>query len=78
MDRVNRIRGIFPKRSAVRRAERALFLESLEQRSLLSVGGLVAAYSFNEGSGTTVHDLSGNGNNGAISNAALVNCRRVR
>ena len=31
--------------------------------------GLVAAYSFNEGSGSTVHDSSGNGNNGTISNA---------
>jgi hypothetical protein len=31
--------------------------------------GLVAAYAFNEGSGTTVHDLSGNGNIGTIANA---------
>ena len=31
--------------------------------------GLVAAYSFNEGSGTTVNDSSGNGNNGTISGA---------
>jgi fibronectin type 3 domain-containing protein len=31
--------------------------------------GLVAAYSFNEGSGTTVNDSSGNGNNGSISGA---------
>ena len=31
--------------------------------------GLVAAYSFDEGSGTTVHDASGNGNNGTVSNA---------
>jgi chitodextrinase len=31
--------------------------------------GLVAAYSFNEGSGTTVNDASGNGNNGTISGA---------
>jgi len=30
---------------------------------------LVAAYSFNEGTGTTVFDSSGNGNNGTISNA---------
>jgi chitodextrinase len=30
---------------------------------------LISAYSFNEGSGTTVTDLSGNGNNGIISNA---------
>ena len=31
--------------------------------------GLVAAYAFDEGSGTTVTDASGNGNNGTISNA---------
>jgi hypothetical protein len=31
--------------------------------------GLVAAYGFNEGSGTLVHDVSGNGNNGTISGA---------
>jgi Concanavalin A-like lectin/glucanases superfamily/Abnormal spindle-like microcephaly-assoc'd, ASPM-SPD-2-Hydin/Fibronectin type III domain len=30
---------------------------------------LVAAYSFDEGSGTTVNDLTGNGNNGTISGA---------
>jgi glucose/arabinose dehydrogenase/chitodextrinase len=33
------------------------------------VGGLVAAYAFNEGSGTTVNDASGNGNNGTITGA---------
>ncbi|HVY07504.1 MAG TPA: LamG-like jellyroll fold domain-containing protein [Burkholderiales bacterium] len=32
--------------------------------------GLVAAYSFNEGAGTTVADVSGNGNNGTISGAS--------
>src|SRR5439155_13123475 len=31
--------------------------------------GLVAAYSFSEGTGATVADLSGNGNTGTISNA---------
>jgi fibronectin type 3 domain-containing protein len=31
--------------------------------------GLVAAYSFDQGSGTTLPDLSGNGNNGTISGA---------
>ena len=31
--------------------------------------GLVAAYGFNEGTGTTVTDISGNGNNGTISGA---------
>jgi Concanavalin A-like lectin/glucanases superfamily/Bacterial Ig-like domain/Bacterial Ig domain len=32
-------------------------------------GGVVAAYGFNEGAGTTLTDLSGNGNNGTISSA---------
>src|SRR5882672_3118788 len=31
--------------------------------------GLVAAYAFNEGAGTTVADISGNGNTGTISGA---------
>jgi hypothetical protein len=31
--------------------------------------GLVAAYGFNEGSGTVVNDASGNGNNGAVNGA---------
>src|SRR6185503_15523502 len=31
--------------------------------------GLVAAYSFNEGTGTTVWDLSGYGNHGSVINA---------
>ena len=31
--------------------------------------GLVSAYGFNEGTGTVVNDVSGNSNNGAISNA---------
>ena len=30
--------------------------------------GLVAAYGFDEGSGTTVTDASGNGNNGTVAN----------
>jgi chitodextrinase len=34
-----------------------------------AVAGLVAAYSFSEGSGTTVADASGNGNTGTIVNA---------
>ncbi len=32
--------------------------------------GLVAAYSFDEGTGTSVSDASGNGNTGAISGAS--------
>src|SRR5215467_13558651 len=37
--------------------------------SLSATTGLVAAYGFDEGSGTTVTDASGNGNNGTITNA---------
>jgi concanavalin A-like lectin/glucanase superfamily protein/HYDIN/CFA65/VesB family protein len=36
--------------------------------TLATVSGLVAAYSFDEGGGTTVNDLSGNGNTGTVSN----------
>jgi methionine-rich copper-binding protein CopC len=38
-----------------------------------STANLVAAYGFNEGSGTTVHDASGHGNTGTISGATWVN-----
>src|SRR5262249_39277761 len=44
-----------------------LRLEQLEPRNLLA--SLVAAYAFNEGSGNTVADYSGNGNDGTISGA---------
>jgi large repetitive protein len=37
--------------------------------TLTTVAGLVAAYSFDEGTGTTVNDLSGNGNVGTVVNA---------
>jgi chitodextrinase len=37
--------------------------------TLAASTGLVAAYGFNEGSGTTVSDASGNGNNGTVSGA---------
>ena len=40
--------------------------------------GLVAAYGFNEGTGTTVADVSGNNNNGTISGATLNDSRQVR
>ena len=42
-------------------------LERLEERCLLSTG-LVAAFSFDEGAGSTVSDVSGNGNNGTTHN----------
>ena len=37
--------------------------------SMAATPGLVAAYGFDEGSGTTVTDASGNGNTGTITNA---------
>ncbi len=40
--------------------------------------GLVAAYAFDEGSGATVADASGNGNTGAVANATWVGCGQVR
>jgi len=60
------VRRLFPSRQVRRQRHTFLGLEPLEERSLLS---LVAAYGFNEGSGTTLTDLSGNGNNGTISGA---------
>jgi PKD repeat protein len=41
----------------------------MEERAV-PTAGLVAAYNFDEGSGTILHDLSGNGNNGSLANAA--------
>ena len=52
---------------SARRGRPALYLEALEQRWVLS---LVAAYNFDQGTGTTVTDSSGNGNNGTLTNAA--------
>ncbi len=40
--------------------------------------GLVAAYGFEEGSGTSVADSSGNANTGTISNATWTSCGQVR
>jgi hypothetical protein len=38
--------------------------------------GLVAAYGFSEGTGTTVNDLTGNGNGGAVSGATWITAGR--
>src|SRR5215467_11358936 len=46
--------------------------------SLSATTGLVAAYGFDEGSGATVTDASGNGNNGTISNATWVTSGKYR
>jgi hypothetical protein len=42
---------------------------SLPSQVQASTSGLVASYSFNEGSGTTVADSSGNGNTGSLAGA---------
>ena len=39
---------------------------------------LVAAYAFDEGSGTTVTDASGNGNNGTVANTTWTHGGEVR
>ncbi len=58
-------------RDVVRRAARnvalLLLILGLGAASAAAQTGLVAAYSFNEGTGTTVADLSGNGNVGTVS-----------
>jgi hypothetical protein len=54
-----------------RRRTVRLELQALEERTMLAAS-LVAAYSFSEGSGTTVADSSGNGNTGTIGNATWV------
>ena len=41
-----------------------------------SPSGLVAAYSFDAGSGSTLTDISGNGNSGSITGAVMDRCRQ--
>jgi hypothetical protein len=58
----------YPQQTNKKARRRELCVENLERRELLS-SSLVAAYSFDQGSGTTLVDTSGNGNNGTISGA---------
>ena len=44
------------------------YSNSATATTLATISGLVAAYSFDGGTGTTVNDLSGNGNPGTVSN----------
>ncbi len=46
---------------------------SVSIQSPSGIPGLVAAYGFNEGTGSTVYDASGNGNSGQISGATWTN-----
>ncbi len=54
-------------RKPVRTGIRRLRVEALEDRSMLAT--LAAAYSFSDGAGTRVTDVSGSGNSGTISGA---------
>jgi hypothetical protein len=57
-----------PRKPKAKRAnQHKLAVENLEDRQLLS--GLAAAYSFDQGAGPTLNDISGNGNTGTITNA---------
>jgi surface-anchored protein len=56
------------QRRAHAAARARLAVEALEDRVVMS-SNLVAAYNFDAGSGAVLADLSGNGNNGTISNA---------
>ena len=56
------------RRESRLRSSVGVSLECLEEKTLLSTG-LVAAYNFDAGSGTVLADVSGNSNNGTITNA---------
>ncbi len=64
---VNRRSQCRPRRTAARPFQPSV--EQMEERAV-PAAGLVAAYNFDEGGGTILHDLSGNGNDGTISNTA--------
>jgi chitodextrinase len=51
--------------------KRWLIVEELESRTM-PAAGLVAAYNFDQGGSSVLTDVSGNGNNGTISNASWV------
>ena len=51
----------------------SLYSNTATATTLATIAGLVAAYSFDEGAGTTVTDLSGNGNTGTLSNTVWSN-----
>src|SRR4051812_42318733 len=55
---------------AVAAALAALLAGGAVQRAGASPGGLVAAYSFDDGAGTAASDSSGNGRTGTIAGAA--------
>ena len=58
-----------------RRKSAAAKTRAVSQAAAANPSGLVAAYGFDEGSGSTVTDASGNGNNGTITNATWSTAR---
>lgn len=46
--------------------------EAAAHRAALNNSGLVAAYSFDEGTGTTLNDVTGNGHDGVLSGQTWV------
>ena len=58
------------KLTSLKALKARLVLLALESRDLPSNTGLVAAYNFSEGHGTTIADASGHGNTGTLSNVA--------
>src|SRR2546426_3753993 len=61
------------KRQRGRGSVRRAVMELLESRALFAAAGLVAAYSFDEGSGSTLGDVSGTGNVGTLVNGPAWN-----
>jgi fibronectin type 3 domain-containing protein len=61
--------GKFVANSCSSRQFQAALTRVASKRAAAATSGLVAAYAFDEGSGTTVTDASGNGNNGTITSA---------
>src|SRR5262249_10905385 len=55
-----------------------LLMGATAQSSKAAASGLVAQYSFDEGSGTAVADSSGNGNNGTIQNGTWSTAGKYR
>ena len=67
-----------PRRRRRRQPRPLLNIATATTQAARRAGGLVAAYAFDEGTGTTVADASGNGNTGTIANATWTSERQVR
>jgi glucose/arabinose dehydrogenase/chitodextrinase len=67
--------GRLASRIAVTSTMALLFLGLPPGSPASAAGGLVAAYAFDEGSGTAIADASGNGNNGTLSGAGWTSGR---